>query len=182
MDPFGPMNRTRSRYAASGCPPGSAGVPPAPYWQGLAHLLHPARPATAPGLYFGRGHAVPAGRVAGRAIPGELSGTQRHSMRAGRPRSRVAASSHRSCSSRGAGAGLAGRTPADAAASSRLVALRGSLLFRLIPENLAKSRFNSEVLHALRRLMMGGSQKKAPALNEPGPVKQLPSIKTRMRG
>ena len=29
----------------------------------LVHLLHPGRPATAPGLCFGRAHAVPAGRV-----------------------------------------------------------------------------------------------------------------------
>ena len=35
-------------------PPGSAGVPPAQHRQGLAQLLHPARPATAPGLRFGR--------------------------------------------------------------------------------------------------------------------------------
>ena len=31
--------------------------------QSLAHLLHPDRPAKAPGLCFGRAHAVPAGRV-----------------------------------------------------------------------------------------------------------------------
>ncbi|MCY3758427.1 MAG: hypothetical protein OXG96_11955 [Acidobacteria bacterium] len=52
-------------------------------------LLDPARPAPAPGLCFGRGHAVPAGPVAGCPIAGKLSGRQRECMRAGRPRSRV---------------------------------------------------------------------------------------------
>ena len=40
-------------------------------------------------ICFGRAHAVPAGRVAGCPIAEKLSGTQRDSMRAGRPRSRV---------------------------------------------------------------------------------------------
>ena len=89
-DPYGLLNRTRSGCAASGCPPGSAGVPPAPHWQGLAHLLHPDRPATGPGLCFDRAHAVVAGRVAGCHIAGKLSVTRRQCMRARRPRSRVA--------------------------------------------------------------------------------------------
>jgi len=38
---------------------------------------------------FGRAHAVPAGRVAGRRIAGKPIRTQRNSLRAGRPRSRV---------------------------------------------------------------------------------------------
>ena len=71
-----------------GSPPGSAGVPPAQHWQNLAHLLEPGRPATAPGLCFGRAHAVPADRVAGCRIAGKLSGNPRERMRAGRPRSR----------------------------------------------------------------------------------------------
>ncbi len=45
---------------------------------------------------------VPSSRVAGCRIARKLSGTERHSMRAGRPRSRVGAASHHSCSSRGA--------------------------------------------------------------------------------
>ncbi len=58
-------------------------------WHSLGQLLHPARPATEPRLCFGRAHAVPAARVAWCRIAGKLSGTQRGSMRAGRPRSRV---------------------------------------------------------------------------------------------
>ena len=51
---------------------------------------HPARPATAPGLRFGRTHGVPAGRVSGAGcyIPGILSSSLRLCMRGGRPRSR----------------------------------------------------------------------------------------------
>ncbi len=67
---------------------GSAGVPPAQHWHGFTPLLHPARPAAAPRLCFGRARAVPAGGAAGCPIAGKLSGSQRHSMRAGRPRSR----------------------------------------------------------------------------------------------
>ena len=58
-------------------------------WQSLGQLLHPRRPAPAPGRCFGRARGVPAGRVAGCRIAGKPSGTQRDSMRAGRPRSRV---------------------------------------------------------------------------------------------
>ena len=74
-----------------GCsPPGSAGVPPAQHWQGLAHLLDrvdrqrrqdaaSADPMPFPSAGWGRCH-----------IAGKLSGRQRECMRAGRPRSRVA--------------------------------------------------------------------------------------------
>ncbi len=79
---------------------GSAGVPPAQHWHSLTPLPHPARPAAAPRLCFGRARAVPAGGAAGCPIAGKLSGSQRHSMRAGRPRSRRGASSHPSCSAR----------------------------------------------------------------------------------
>ena len=69
-------------------PPGARASRPHKSWHSLAHLLDPDRPATAPGLCFGRAHAVPAGRVAGCRIAGKLSGRQRERMRAGRPRSR----------------------------------------------------------------------------------------------
>ena len=78
---------------------------------------------TAPGLCFGRAPAVPVGRVAGCHIPGALSGTQRECMRAGRPRSRVGPAPSLLLL-KGARAGLPGRSPADAAELSRLVALR----------------------------------------------------------
>ena len=48
-----------------------------------------ARPAIAPGLCFGRAHAVPVGGVGGRYIVGILSETLRQCGRVGRPRSRV---------------------------------------------------------------------------------------------
>ena len=82
MDLLGCNGVTRGR------PPGSAGVPPAQHWHSLAHRLHPARPATAPGHCIGRPHGVPGGRVARCRIAGKPSGTQRECMRAGRPRSR----------------------------------------------------------------------------------------------
>ena len=72
--------------------PGARASRPHKTWRSLVHLLHPSRPATAPGLCFVRAHAVPAGRVAGCRIAGKLSGTQRECMRAGRPRSRVGSS------------------------------------------------------------------------------------------
>ncbi len=81
-------------------PPGSAGVPPAQHWHGFTPLLHPARPATAPGFRFSRAQAVPAGRVAVCRITGKLSGHPTQRMRARRPRSRRGASSHPSCSAR----------------------------------------------------------------------------------
>ena len=80
-------------------PPGSARVPPAQHWQNLAHLLGPDRLAKTPGLCLGLAPAVPAGRVDGCAIAGKLSGTQRDSMRARRPRSRVGRFRH-DCPSR----------------------------------------------------------------------------------
>ena len=136
-------------------------------------LSHPARPATAPGFRFSRACGVPVGGVAGCPIAGKLSGSQRHSMRARRPRSRRGASSHPSCSARRhcpcrCGGAVPLRVP-----SSSFVCLGGSLFFRLFPVSPAKSRFNSAVLHPLYPLMTGSSQKKAPALNEPGLVKLL---------
>ena len=75
--------------SGDGAHPGARASRPHHYWHSLGHLLHLARPATAPGLCFGRVHAVAAGRVAGCHIAGKLSGAQRECMRAGRPRSRV---------------------------------------------------------------------------------------------
>ena len=69
--------------------PGARASRPHNSWHSLVHLLHLARPAAAPGLCFGRAHAVLAGRVAGCRNAGKLSGAQRECMRAGRPRSRV---------------------------------------------------------------------------------------------
>ena len=57
--------------------------------------------ATAPGLCFARTHGVTGGRAGGSYIAGILSGSLRQCMRAGRPRSRVGASFHHSCCSRG---------------------------------------------------------------------------------
>ncbi len=45
--------------------PGARASRPHKSWYSLTHLLAPDRPATAPGLCFGRDHAVPAGSVAG---------------------------------------------------------------------------------------------------------------------
>ena len=81
-------------------PSGSAGVPPAQHWHSLTPLLHPARPATAPGFRFSQAHGVPGGRVAVCRITGKLSGHPTQRMRARRPRSRRGASSHPSCSAR----------------------------------------------------------------------------------
>ena len=66
---------------------GSAGVPPAPSLASLGHLPHLDQPGTAPWLSFGLADAVPADRVAACSIALKLSGSQRDSMRAGRPRS-----------------------------------------------------------------------------------------------
>ena len=55
----------------------------------LGHLPHLDQPGTAPWLSFGLAAAVPAHRVAACSIALKLSGGQRDSMRAGRPRSRV---------------------------------------------------------------------------------------------
>ena len=104
--------------------PGARASRPHTSWHSLGHLLHPARPATAPGLCLGRTHAVPGVRVAGCPIAGKLSGTQRQCMRAGRPRSRVVPLPSLLLLE-GARAGLPARSPVDAAEPSRLVALPG---------------------------------------------------------
>ena len=70
-------------------PPGARASRPHKSWYSLADLLAPDRTATAPGLCFGRAHAISAGSVAGCRIAGKLSDNSRESMRAGRPRSRV---------------------------------------------------------------------------------------------
>ena len=56
-------------------------------WHSLGHLPHLDQPGTAPWLSFGLADAVPAHRVAACSIALKLSGNQRDSMRAGRPRS-----------------------------------------------------------------------------------------------
>ena len=58
-------------------------------WHSLGHLPHLDQPGTAPWLSFGLAAAVPADRVAACSIALKLSGGQRDSMRAGRPRSRA---------------------------------------------------------------------------------------------
>ena len=58
-------------------------------WHGLDHLPHMDQPGTAPWLSFGLADAVPADRVAACSIALKLSGGQRDSMRAGRPRSQA---------------------------------------------------------------------------------------------
>ena len=57
-------------------------------WHSLDHLPHLDQPGTAPWLSFGLADAVLAHRVAACSIALKLSGGQRDSMRAGRPRSR----------------------------------------------------------------------------------------------
>ena len=56
-------------------------------WHSLGHLPHLDQPGTAPWLSFGLADGVPADRVAACSIALKLSGSQRDSMRAGRPRS-----------------------------------------------------------------------------------------------
>ena len=58
-------------------------------WHSFGHLPHLDQPATAPWLSFGLAAAVPAHRVAACSIALKLSGGQRDSMRAGRPRSQA---------------------------------------------------------------------------------------------
>ena len=58
-------------------------------WHSLGHLPHLDQPGTAPWLSFGLAAAVPADRVAACSIALKLSGGQRDSMRAGRPRSQA---------------------------------------------------------------------------------------------
>ena len=69
-------------------PPGARASRPHKSSRSFSHLLHRNQPAAAPCLCFGRAHAVPADRVAACSIALKLSGGQRDSMRAGRPRSR----------------------------------------------------------------------------------------------
>ena len=64
-------------------------------WHSLGHLPHLDQTGTAPWLSFGLAHAVPAHRVAACSIALKLSGGQRNSMRAGRPRSQVIRNSMR---------------------------------------------------------------------------------------
>ena len=58
-------------------------------WRSLGHLPHLDQPGTAPWLSFGLAAAVAADRVAACSIALKLSGGQRDSMRAGRPRSQA---------------------------------------------------------------------------------------------
>ena len=106
-------------------PPGSAGVPP-------AQVLAQPRPSPPPGSTGNGARTLlrpspcrSRRQVARCRIAGKLSGTQRDSMRAGRPRSRGAPPPSLLLL-KGARAGLPGRSPADAAEPSRLVALRDS--------------------------------------------------------
>ena len=69
--------------------PGARASRPHQAWHSLGHLLHLDQPGTAPWLSFGLADAVPAHRVAACSIALKLSGGQRNSMRAGRPRSQV---------------------------------------------------------------------------------------------
>ncbi len=56
-------------------------------WHSLGHFCHLDQPATTPWRSFDLADAVPADRVAACSIALKLSGSQRNSMRAGRPRS-----------------------------------------------------------------------------------------------
>ena len=69
--------------------PGARASRPHQAWHSLGHLPHLDQPGTAPWLSFGLADGVPADRVAACSIALKLSGGQRDSMRAGRPRSRV---------------------------------------------------------------------------------------------
>ena len=69
--------------------PGERASRPHQAWHSLGHLPHLDQPATAPWLSFGPADAVPADRVAACSIALKLSGGQRDSMRAGRPRSQA---------------------------------------------------------------------------------------------
>ena len=66
--------------------PGARASRPHNAWHNLGHLPHLDQPGTAPWLYYGLAAAVPAHRVAACSIALKLSGGQRNSMRAGRPR------------------------------------------------------------------------------------------------
>ena len=65
--------------------PGARASRPHKAWHSLGHLPHLDQPGTAPCLSFGLADAVPADRVAACSIALKLSGSQRDSMRAGRP-------------------------------------------------------------------------------------------------
>ena len=69
--------------------PGARASRPHQAWHSLDHLPHLNQTGTAPWLSFGLAAAVPADRVAACGIALKLSGSQRDSMRAGRPRSRA---------------------------------------------------------------------------------------------
>ena len=69
--------------------PGARASRPHQAWHSLWPSPHLDQPGTAPWLSFGLADAVPAHRVAACSIALKLSGNQRNSMRAGRPRSQV---------------------------------------------------------------------------------------------
>ena len=69
--------------------PGARASRPHQAWHSLGHLPHLNQTGTAPWFSFGLAAAVPAHRVAACGIAPKLSGSQRDSMRAGRPRSRA---------------------------------------------------------------------------------------------
>ena len=71
--------------------PGARASRPHNAWHSLGQLPHLDQPATAPWLPFGLADAVPADRAAACNIALKLSGGQRDSMRAGRPRSQAKA-------------------------------------------------------------------------------------------
>ena len=83
---FGALGVTRSWDDGF---PGARASRPHQAWHSLGHLPHLDQPGTAPWLSFGLAAAVPAHRVAACSIALKLSGGQRDSMRAGRPRSRA---------------------------------------------------------------------------------------------
>ena len=69
--------------------PGARASRPHQAWHSLGHLPHLDQPGTAPWLSFGLADGVLAHRVAACSIALMLSGGQRDSMRAGRPRSQA---------------------------------------------------------------------------------------------
>ena len=81
----GPLGARASRQHALG----ARASRPHQAWHSLGHLPHLDQPGTAPWLSFGLAAAVPAPRVAACSIARKLSGGQRDSMRAGRPRSQA---------------------------------------------------------------------------------------------
>ena len=81
---FRPPGVTMSRDDS---PPGARASRPHKAWHSLNHLPHLDHPGTAPWLSFGLAYTVPPDRMAVCSIAGKLSGGQRGSMRAGRPRS-----------------------------------------------------------------------------------------------